>query len=282
MRATTVPGTGHRVRRPASPGPWPPRARPRPGGTAPGSRRRWAGGRLQVMLGGDDERLVVEGLGEAGLAAGAPLDGQGLVVEALVPPPGRSTTRSRPPRPGPWPLRGRRPPRRHGQGLVQPAAALGQVPALLPEPPQGPGGRLGGAGLATVDGPAEGRARLACSCSQRSSQTPWSSAMRWGSASMARRRKCSAWRRWTGSRSPEARAAPARTPGSSPASRTATAAWAARSGGSATCPPARSARRGRPGPVLRVAHRLGRCERPAAGEHRQPGNRRRSTGSSRS
>jgi hypothetical protein len=43
---------------------------------------------------------------------------------------------------------------------------------------------------------------LACSRSQRSSHSLWSWAVRWGSASSARPRKCSAWRRLTCSRSP--------------------------------------------------------------------------------
>src|SRR5215211_4658163 len=68
------------------------------------------------------------------------------------------------PRTGPGeglgPRRRRLPPQGQGQELLQPAPALGQVPALLPEPPQRPRRLLGPVGLAGVGRPPERGAQV--------------------------------------------------------------------------------------------------------------------------
>jgi hypothetical protein len=58
------------------------------------------------------------------------------------------------------PRRGPPLPRGHRQDLLQPAPALGQVPALLPEPPDRPCRLLRPVGLAGRDGPAQGGAEV--------------------------------------------------------------------------------------------------------------------------
>jgi hypothetical protein len=115
----------------------------------------------EVALGAGDEPLVVERVGDAAGVAELPFDGQGLLVEPV----GRGDVLLPPGDPaGPGerlgPGRGAPLARRQRQELVEPPPPLGEVPSLLPEAPQRPRGLLGPVGLGGVHGPAEGGAEV--------------------------------------------------------------------------------------------------------------------------
>jgi hypothetical protein len=110
-----------------------------------------------VGLGGQLPGLA-DGRAGIGRAAGAGIDhaqpDQAVAEPEAVPGPAPGGHRLL------GPGRRRSPARGQVQELLEPQPALGQVPALLPEPPQRPRRLLGPAGLAGVGGPAQGQAQV--------------------------------------------------------------------------------------------------------------------------